>query len=81
MPQQIGKFFWYPKAQHLPKPFPRAHEVAGKRGDAKLSIIQGDSQMLALKFIILVLGAGALFSLFAADFTPDFILAIVACLS
>jgi predicted membrane-bound dolichyl-phosphate-mannose-protein mannosyltransferase len=37
--------------------------------------------MLALKFIALVLGAATLFSVYAADFTPDFVLAIAACLS
>ena len=37
--------------------------------------------MIALKFIALVLGAGALFSMFAEEFTPDFVLAIVACLT
>jgi hypothetical protein len=37
--------------------------------------------MLTLKFIAVVLGVSALFSAFAVDFTPDFVLAIVACLS
>jgi hypothetical protein len=36
--------------------------------------------MMTLKLIALVLGGGALVSL-AADFSPDFVLAIVACLS
>ena len=37
--------------------------------------------MLALQFIAVVLGAGTLLTLYAADFAPDLILAIVACLS
>jgi len=37
--------------------------------------------MIALKFIALTLGAGVLFSMLAGEFTPDFILAIVACFS
>jgi hypothetical protein len=37
--------------------------------------------MIALKLIALTLGAGVLFSILADDFTPDLILAIVACLS
>jgi hypothetical protein len=36
--------------------------------------------MLTLKFIALVFGAGTLIAA-ATDFTPDFVLAIVACLS
>jgi hypothetical protein len=37
--------------------------------------------MIALKLIALTLGAGVLLSIFAADFTPDLVLSIVACLS
>ena len=36
--------------------------------------------MMTLKLIVLVLGVGALVSL-AADFGPDFVLAIVACMA
>jgi hypothetical protein len=37
--------------------------------------------MITLKLIALTLGAGVLLSIFAADFTPDLLLAIVAYLS
>jgi hypothetical protein len=37
--------------------------------------------MITTKLIALLLGAGILVSVFSADFTPDFVLAIVACFS
>jgi hypothetical protein len=37
--------------------------------------------MITLKLIALVLGAGVLLSVYAADFGPDLVLAIVACFS
>jgi hypothetical protein len=37
--------------------------------------------MLALKAIVLFLGAGMLVSVFAGEFGPDLLLAITTCLS
>jgi hypothetical protein len=37
--------------------------------------------MITLKLIALVLGAGMLLSVFSADFSSDFVLAIIACFS
>ena len=41
----------------------------------------GDLPMPMIKVIALVLGAGMLVSLFAGEFGPDLLLAIVTCLS
>jgi hypothetical protein len=37
--------------------------------------------MLALKFIVLALGAGTLITMLSPDFSSDLVLAIVSCLS
>ncbi len=42
---------------------------------------RGDSKMIVLKLIALVLGAGVLVSLFTPEFDADLVLAIVACFS
>jgi len=37
--------------------------------------------MIALKVIVVALGAGVLFSMYSGDFGADLILAIVSCLT
>jgi hypothetical protein len=59
-----------------------ACEVIRKRAGHSLSpLLEGISNMIALKITALVLGAGMLFELFSGSFGPDLILAVVACLS
>ena len=59
------------------------HEVVRKRDRSKLSSVlpTGILEMITLKLIALVLGAGMLLSVFSADFSADLVLAIVTCFS
>jgi hypothetical protein len=58
------------------------HEVTRKRAGHSLSpLLEGISNMIALKITALVLGAGMLFELFSGGFGPDLVLAVVACFS
>jgi hypothetical protein len=63
--------------------FQSAAKSSGNKLGSSLALVdqRGSSQMITAKLIALLLGAGVLVSVFSADFTPDFVLAIVACFS
>jgi hypothetical protein len=70
----------YPNAER--KPLHRFREITWKPASASLPhSLRGDYKMIALKLLALALVGGTLLAVFAGDFGPDFILALVACLS
>jgi hypothetical protein len=52
-----------------------------RAGDSLSSLLERGFQMIALKIAALVLGATMALSFLSGDFGPDFVLAIVTCLS
>jgi hypothetical protein len=42
-------------------------------------VFEGDFEMIAFKFVALVVGAGVLVSMFSPEFDADLLLAIIAC--
>jgi hypothetical protein len=71
-----------PCANAFRKPFPQIRELARKRAGASLSSLRERGfQMIALKLAAIVIGVGALFSLFTPEFDADLLLAVVACFS
>ena len=74
-------FHGIPDAKAEQQSFSGNHEAFRKQDGPSVLNSIGDSKMIALKFIAVVLGAGTLLAMFSGDFDPELLLAIVSCLA